>query len=243
MGFSSKSGFFILFFTVSCAKHVKQNNSESYAFFYQSSSVEEKNRYISCNVFADETFRGYVWQDSKSSVHNEECIYLDIVKSPKGLLRNEDLFLQIYPFSIDNEGINYGSSFPIRTVRKPSTNDEEEDILVLSQIIDTYLVETELDLETDHFFLDHVFKICDVGEEWDGLQLVIYERRNSPKEPIPVRVSKFLIPPFLIHPEHFRDTHGEALAAFHPLLEYIPQIKSRPSEYYDLAKNLCISVL
>ena len=225
-------------FMLSCAQKVDLE-MDNQTVIYQASMSEERNPYLSCNQFADETFRGYIWSDSEYSDY-KDCVYIDITDSPKEFLRNEDLFLQIYPFSIKNEEMNYGSSLSIKTMRKNKDNGEA---LVLSQIIDTYLVETELDIEPDYFFLDHFFKVCDLEEEWDGLQFVIYERRKNQEKPAPIRITKFLLPPFLVHPEHFRDVHGDALAAFHPFLEYIPELKSQPSTYYDLAEKICRSIL
>lgn len=224
---------FCSFLMPSCAQKVDSEFGGE-AVIFQSQS-EEREHYSSCNFFADETFRGYIWHDSEGAGYAPDCVNLDIVKSPKEFLRNEDLFLQIYPFSTDDEELKYGASLPIRTIKK----NEDKEVLVLSQIIDTYLVETELQQDTDYFFLDHSFEVCNVGKEWEGLQLVIYERRAEQENAVPIRISKFLLPPFLVHPEHFRETKGSALAAFHPFLEHIPELKSEPSAYYDLAEQMC----
>ena len=228
--------FLFLSFTISCAQKTNQEK-EDHTIIYQSMS-SGKDRYLTCNMFADDTFRGYVWSDSKTPDYKRDCVYIDITKNPKEFLKNEDLFLQIYPFSIVNNEISYGSSLPIKTIKK-FIKDEEKKVLVLSHIIDTYLVETELDLEPDHFFLDHLLEVCDIEEKQGGLQLVIYERRESQEDPAPIRITQFLLPPFLVHPEHFRDANGSALAAFHPFLKYISELKSKPSSYYDLAEKMC----
>ena len=231
-----KSGLFftLLGLFISCAEKRDQAFNEE-AVIYQASLSDEKSQYLTCNVFSDQTFRGYLFSDSESSYIDSECIYLEILKSPQELLKNSDLFLQIYPFKTTKKDIEYGHSLPIKTLKNSS---QTKQAIARSQIIDTHFVETVLDLPTESFFADHYFEICDITEDWEGLQLVIYERRENREVP-PIRISKFLLPPFLIHPEHFRDVKGEALAAFHPFLKYIPELKSRPSAYYRLAEDIC----
>lgn len=222
-----KALIFAVFFLLSCAQKLNLG-SELY--------VNSQESYLSCNQFADDTFRGYIW---KAHYEGENCVSLDITDSPPLLLKNPHLFLQIYPFSMEGEEIVYGSSLPIQTLQKTAKKEDQKP-LILSQIIDLYLVEKELALDPELFFLDHILEVCDVGNSWQGLQLVIYERQADRDEvPLPVRRTKFLIPPFLIHPEHFREEEGEALAAFHPFLDYIPEYQSQPSAYYDLADQIC----
>ena len=190
-----------------------------------------KHKFMTCNFFADESFRGYIYP----SVGDKSCFDIDIAKSPQEFLRNEDLFLQVYPFKIFRDELNYGSAKTIYTVSKYKNSE----VLIQSQIIDNHIIQVELELETDHFFLDHSLQVCDIEEEWDGLQLVIYERREGEKEPAPIRITKFLTPPFLIHPEYFKETKGVSLGAYHPFLDFIPELKSEPKAYYELAENLC----
>lgn len=226
----------ILFFPwiLSCAEKLDFQPEGDETVIYQSGG--EKDQYLSCNRFADETFRGYVWTDSKSSTNTETCITLEITKSPGNLLKNEDLFLQVYPFLIEGEETEYGSSVAIKTIKKEEGGGVT---VVRSQIIDTYLVETELNLDPDYFFIDHFFELCGIEKKWDGIQIVVYKRRANQEKPAPVRITKFLLPPFLVHPEYFREAKGNALAAFHPFLRNISDFKSKPSAYYDLAERMC----
>ncbi|MCZ0932877.1 MAG: hypothetical protein OXJ52_06985 [Oligoflexia bacterium] len=224
--------FFIFLFAgliLSCSQKVTApQTSLDESAVYQSVALNEKN-YMSCNFFADETFRGYIYRSSS----NDNCLHIDITESPKALLRNEDLFLQIYPFRALKDDIEYGFSLPIYTAHKFDT----EEVLIKSQVIDTHLIQVELGLEADHFFLDHVLEICDLDEKWTGLQFVIYERRQE--DSVPIRITKFLKPPFLVHPEYFREKEGSGLAAYHPFLDYIPEFKSEPNRYYKLAEQVC----
>ena len=224
--------FFVCFFIsliLSCShKLTAPPDSLEGRLVYQSVALNEQN-YMTCNFFSDETFRGYIYRPSSDN----NCLHIDITESPKALLRNEDLFLQIYPFRVLKEDIEYGVSLPIHTTHKFDT----EKILIKSQIIDTHLVQVELGLEADHFFLDHVLEICNIDKKWTGMQLVIYERRE--KESVPIRITKFLKPPFLVHPEYHRDREGVGLSAYHPFLDYIPEFKSEPNRYYKLAEQVC----
>ena len=224
---------FFSFFMMSCAQKLNLG-LEGDTIICNKSMGDRENNYMSCNFFADETFRGYVWSDLADS--KPDCVHVKITKYPQELLRNEDLFLQIYPFSIKEGKPRYGESLPIETL-----TENQEEAVVLSQLIDIYLIEKELKLNPDHFFADHILEICKTGEEWEGLQFVIYERRLN-QESAHIRVTKFLIPPFLVHPVLFRDTQGNALAAFHPFFEFIGEFKSKPSSYYDLAEKMCLSL-
>ncbi|MCY4321341.1 MAG: hypothetical protein OXC37_02910 [Bdellovibrionaceae bacterium] len=223
----------LLFFTgvmLSCAQKISLFQASSVDESYNSNPFDSKN-FMTCNLFSDITFRGYVYRPASK----DNCFHLDIIESPKELLKNEDLFLQIYPFRFNEDNIEYGLAKKINTVAKFNT----EDILIQSSIIDTHIVQVELDLESDQFFLDHVLEVCDLDDKWQGLQIVIYERRDASEDAIPIRVTKFLNPPFLIHPEHFREEMGLDLAAYHPFLDYIPKFKSEPTKYYDLAEDFC----
>ena len=220
-----------LFCLLSCSQKVNApGHSLDTALIYQSTSADKKN-YMSCNFFADETFRGFIYH----SPLKENCAYIDITESPKKLLKNEDLFLQIYPFRSHKDEIDYGSSLSIYTVNKFN----KQKVLMKSQVIDTYIVQVELKLEADQFFLDHLLEVCDLDKKWQGLQFVIYERREEEEDPAPIRITKFLIPPLLAHPEYFREQKGSALAAYHPFLDHIPEFKSNPNNYYELADKLC----
>ena len=219
----------LVFFFPSCSKRVEDGDWSIPQF-----SVGEKRHYARCNVFSDETFKGIVWHSSSSK--KSKCVFMEIEKSPEALLKNEDLFLQIYPFSVEEGETKYGSSLAIKTIR-------EKEPLISSQIIDAYLVKTELKWEAENFFWDHFFKLCEIEQHWDGLQLVIYERRENQEEPAPIRISKLLLPPFLIHPGRFKEEKGNSLAAFHPFLEFMPKLKSEMSAYNDLAQKMCQPVL
>ena len=221
-------------FIISCAQKLDREYSTSaYA-----STGDNRPPYFSCNTFSDETFKGSVWSNPKSSRDQNRCIYLEINESPKELLTNEDLFLQMYLFSITDSEMIYSHSPFIRTIKKFEQN-RRADFLIRSHIIDAHLVKTKLKLDPHYFLADHFFEICDIENKWSGLQLVIYQRRGPEELPAKIRITKFLIPPFLIHPEFFKDEKGSALAALHPFLGLIPELRSTPSLYYDYAEEMC----
>ena len=227
---------FLVFCFIACSQKLNLGDLNS---IHGSQSVAG-NQYLSCSSFADKTFHGYIWTADPDS--QKGCIHIDISQYPKELLENADLFLQAYPFSVRNQEMVYGSSLQIHTVPK-FLRDGQRESSPRSYIIDSYFVEIDLGMELDHFFLDHLLKICDIEEKWKGLQLVIYYEKAG-QDPVPIRTSKFLLPPFLIHPEHFREENGEALGAFHPFLEYTSEMKSQSSSsYYDLAEEMCSHIL
>ena len=226
--------FFLLIFAVfmlSCAQQSilsQASVDENRAYSLRES---DKKKFMTCNFFADETFRGYIYRPPSK----KNCFHIDIVESPEELLKNEDLFLQIYPFKILRDELDYGFAQTIYTRSKM----DKERVLIKSQLIDTHIIQVELDLSTDYFFLDHVLEICDLDDKWKGLQLVIYERRQGQEGAVPIRITKFLNPPFLIHPEYFRDRAGMDLTAYHPFLDYISKFKSNPESYYELEERMC----
>lgn len=220
---------FLTGFLLSCAEKVSPDKGRD-NYIYRLPSSDYKNHYMTCNVFADKTFQGYLYDSPR-----ENCLLMEIDKAPKTLFENDSLFLQVYPFKITESGIDYGSSIPIYTLDKSNSQT-----LVESFILDSHIVTIELEKSSDSFFEEHQLEICDLEEEWEGLQLVIYERRSLwEQEPAPLRVSKFLKPPFLIHPEYFRDIKGNELAAHHPFSSYISQYNSEPAQYYELAEDIC----
>ena len=194
----------------------------------------EKSSIFPVMSFLMTLLKGRVWNHSSNA--KPDCVYLEIDSYPTKLFENEDLFLQIYPFSVKEDQIEYGSSLAINTIKKI---EEDDDTLITSQILDAHIVKTELALDPNHFFSDHLLEICGVGTDWEGIQFVIYERRIK-QDSAPIRITKFLIPPFLAHPEHFKHEKGVELAALHPFLELIPEYKSQSQSYYDLAEDICL---
>lgn len=223
----------LLFLFSSCDKTLKVVKNKSQVTVHKSTA--KKQLYFTCNVFADETFHGRITNENENLDKN--CFLLDINKAPKDFLRNETLFLQIYPFLAQNDKFLYGESLRLLTLVK--SEKREKDVIADSNILDTFLVENHLKIDPDYFFLDHIFKICDVRPEWQGLQLVIYKKNIITSKNIPIRTTKILLPPFLIHPQHYKESQGDMLAAYHPFLEMIPDLQSKPSAYYDRAEDIC----
>jgi len=215
---------FLTLFLFSCAEEVPFNTAEEESYIYRLPSSGYKNHYMTCNRIADSTFQGYIYDSPKS-----DCVFIEIDKSPQVLFENDSLFMQIYPFKIDKTDFRYGDSLRIYTLDK-QTNQT----LVESLILDSHIV-MELEKEAPLFFKEHRLEVCGL-QDWEALQIVIYERRAE-EDMAPIRVSKFLKPPFLIHPEYFKDSVGNELAAFHPFSNPLPA--SNSNQYYKLAKQIC----
>ena len=214
-------------FLLSCAQEVKAPEKEEISLAY--ASTGDQNYFMGCQFFADNSFRGYIYNSPQ-----EGCLELEITKSPDSLLQNEDFFIQMYPFTIKNQELSFGPSVPIYTFKK----SDPENPLIKSFIIDSHIVKVDLKLDSHYFFEDHKFSICDLDEEWEALQMVIYERRER-QDPIPIRTTRMLIPPFLVHPEYFKEQRGELLAPYHPFFKLIAQYPSEPQVYYDRAEEMC----
>ena len=183
---------------------------------------------MTCNLITSNTFQGYIYDSPRKN-----CVFLEIDKGPKSLFEDNSLFIQVYPFKMNEKSLSYGDSLRIYTLDR-KTNQT----LVESLILDAHIVNLELKKEGLLFFQEHRFEVCNVGEEWNGLQIVIYERRSD-EDSAPIRISKFLKPPFLIHPELFGNDKGNELMAYHPFSSYIPDFKTDPAQYYKLAEEIC----
>ena len=220
----------LIFFLFSCAEKVSTQEKQEQSYIYRLPSSDYKNHYMTCNLFTDKTFQGYIYDSPR-----ENCVFLDIDKAPKALFEKDYFFLQMYPFKVTDSEIDYGASLRIYTLDKANNQT-----LVESFILDFHIVQLELEKEATLFFEEHRFEVCGLGQEWEGLQMVIYERRNQrDQDPVPIRVSKFLKPPFLIHPEYFRDSKGNELAAYHPFSSSISDVNSNPNQYYERAEEIC----
>ena len=222
---------FLCFVLLACAQEVSLKDEEK-PFIYRFSSSNRKNHYMTCNLLRDNTFQGYLYSSSK-----DNCVLLEIDNSPKGLFKDDSLFVQIYPFKASADDISYGKALRIYTIERLNSR-----LLVESFILDNYIVTLELEKEESSFFKEHKFELCGLNDQWDGIQIVVYERRSyRGDDPIPVRISKVLKPPFLIHPEFFRDVKGNNLGKYHPFLNYISEFNSDPNQYYEWVEQICKS--
>ena len=218
---------FLCFILLACAQEVSLQDEEK-NFIYQASSSNQKNHYMTCNLLRDNTFQGYLYSSSK-----DNCRLLEINNSPKDLFRDDSLFVQIYPFKAAENDMSYGKELRIYIMERLNGR-----LLVESFVLDNYIVKVELEKEESSFFKEHKLELCGLDEQWDGIQIVVYERRSyRGDKPIPVRISKVLKPPFLIHPEYFRDVRGNNLVKYHPFFNYISELNSDPNQYYDWAKQ------
>ena len=214
-------------FLLSCATETTESESQETSMIY--ASTGEQNYFMSCQFFADTSFRAYIYNSDQ-----EGCVYLEITESPPALLERNDLFIQIYPFTSTNQELKYGSSVPIYILQKSDSAES----LMKSFIIDSHIIKVDLKQDSHRFFEDHKLAVCNLEEQWEALQIVIYERRSY-QDSLPIRTSKMLIPPFLVHPEYFKEQNGELLAPYHPFFDLIPQYQSDPQAYYDRAEEMC----
>jgi len=210
---------------LSCAQEVSLQREEQQSYIYRLPSLPYKNHYMTCNRIADNTFQGYVYDSPRA-----HCVFVEIDKAPQSLFKEEELFIQFFPFKKGESDFSYGNSLRIYTL-----NRETNQTLVESHLLDYYIVNLELEKEASQFLQENRFEICDL-ENWDGLQIVIYQKRDEDTS-TPIRVSQFLKPPFLIHPEYFRDNKGSELVAFHPFLNTSDDLS--PLSYYEKAEQTC----
>ncbi len=214
---------------LSCAEKV-QKTEEDFASVY-ASTVPIEGRFLKCNTFSDNTFHGKV----KLVENKKDCIDLKILKYPDSFFNTEQFFLQAYPLSLKDGVSKYGKSLSFTVYE----NGEDSIPLVQSSIIDSFLVEKDIKSSTKNFFQEHYFRICDVTQDWDMVQLVTYLRKDGKSNP--ARLTKFLIPPFLSNPSHFKQDKGDDLGVYHPFFDLKNSFQIEPSSYYQFSQSLCSS--
>ena len=237
LGFSEKVGMrlyligFLAVFSLSCSEKVDYIE-EDFAAIY-ASTVDTNGRILQCNSFNDDTFRGKV----RPVENKKRCFDIKISKYPDNFFNTENTFLQIYPSSVTEDATKHGKSLPIDIYK----NGDDSAPLVQSKIIDSYLVNEEIKTSTKSFFDNHYFRLCDLTQDWDIIQLVIYLRRSNYDEPSPIRITKFLLPPFLANPNHFKQERGDALWVYHPFFKIQNSLQIEPSSYYKISESACNS--
>ena len=217
---------------LSCASKQEFKGGEDPAGMYAASHSAE-SVYLRCNAFSDDTFQGIVAVEEGLN-DDRACALVNIVHFPANFFESDKLFLQAYPFAEKRRKLSYGPSLDIEIYDR-----NERSLLITTKIIDLFLIERKLQKDKKSFFEDHYFQFCGADPEWEGMQLVIYLRKDEGKS-TPLRITKFLLPPFLAHPRHFQEEKGDILAAFHPFLSLgggsdMPQ----PETYYEEAKEFC----
>jgi len=209
---------------LSCA--VKVEYEEDFTSVHES-SLETEGRILKCNSFSDKTFRGQV------ELAQPGCINMTILEYPQNMFNKETVFVQAYPFVLENDRLNYGSSLTI------DIHDiDSEKFVFQTKLIDAYLIQEEIQFDSiESFFQKNYFQFCDIGD-WDALKLVVYLRQEEHSPGI-LRETSFLIPPFLANPNHFRQERGEGLFPYHPFFKVKNSLQIEPSSYYTLSQSLC----
>ena len=205
-----------------------------------------------CSYFRDDTFYGEVEAVfSASGQYDSSCVEIRIFDSPERLFEIENLFVQAYPFRFEKEKEVYGLALNIDVYEKGYAF--EEDPLFSTKIIDSHSVETISSSSTD-FFRDHEFKFCVKDlTKWDAMQLVVYFESEEESDAYgngngkgvkkikhsPIRITRFLIPPFLSHPTYFQKEEGNALAIYHPFLSSDKKEDLASSYFVEQAQAIC----
>ena len=200
------------------------------------------SRYMKCNIFADETFRGEVTVASdKKENYISGCFDINIFKSPENLFKENTRLLQAFPMNIKNEEEIFGKALTMKVYHKERGQDEPPSLV--ARAIDRQSINSRLKASsTKHFFKDYKLQICDIDpEQWKALQLVVY--RDNLGKNTPIRTTKFLLPPFLSDPNEYNDREEKGLAALHPLLsqrmEATRDGDSEDSDFHQHASSLC----
>ena len=224
------SGLFCFFILLIACAQRQQIDRSSFVMTQASESV--RSGHMSCNAFSDETFYGRLKPSSQ-----EGCFDLEILEYPSNLFEEGLVFLQLYPFSAQNENIFYGPSLAMKIYKKGWLSKDVA--LIKTPLISADIIERELQTSKSDFFKNHYIKACPDDPSWEAIQLVLYLKKDSESSPIPLRVSPFLLPPFLLHPQEFRDQKGNQLAVYHPFLGVLHNQEASYSSYHDLSKEMC----
>ena len=199
---------------VSCAKKTDFDGDSLI-----SSSRSESGRYLKCNVFADETFRGRVTigSDEKGN-YNFGCFDIDITESPESLFKTNSLFLQAYPLTVKRgkDEFDFGPPLELRIYDQESKTGPP---VRVSKVIDRKSIRQKISEDSvDGFFDRYRIQVCNIDPgKWEGMQLVVYHEEEARRSK-PIRVTKFLLPSFLSDPKEFGRVKEEKLVALHPFL-------------------------
>ena len=225
--------FSLIFCLFNCSDRKDFEDGENVVFQY-ASTVSDQDPFLKCNIFSDETFQGKVRPDiTPVGKYNPDCVRVDISKAPASLFKTEDLYLQAYPFSFENKERTYGPSLDIKIYKKSAKN--LDDMLFKAHLVDKHLIEKSIKSSSESFFNDHYLKFCGMGEKWEGMQLVVYF--EGEEKTLPVRVTRFLTPPFLSDPYQFELQKGIQFSALHPFLKLKGQ--KEVFEFNDLSSYIC----
>lgn len=181
-----------------------------------SSSRSESDRYLKCNAFADETFRGRVKINSdKEGNYNFDCFDIDIIENPESLFKNDSLFLQAYPLTVKRgkDEFDFGKALELKIYDQESKTASP---VLVSKVIDRKSIRQISEDSVDGFFKRYRVQVCHIDpKKWEGMQLVVYQEEEARRSK-PIRVTKFLLPSFLSDPKEFGRVKEEKLAALHP---------------------------
>ena len=178
------------------------------------SSLNKPQSYLKCNIFSDETFHGHVSTDVENK-QAQTCVVVNILKFPTNIFDEDSLFIQAYPFTYtDGDEIEYGESLRIKGFYKYG---ESKKNFFESNLIDKKFIQ-EMQSTPKDFFSDHYLKFCGLDPKYPAMQLVIYHKGEK-QQAIPIRVTKFLLPPFSTNPEDFEKEQGENLLPFSPFTQ------------------------
>ena len=216
--------------------HCAKRDDSISVFNLNSQAPSEHN--TQCNPFSDETFHGEAKAVfSASGQYDPSCVQVEIFKGPSSLFEVDNLFLQAYPIRFNRGEFNSGLALNIE-IYQPL----QKKPLLVSELLDAQIIK-KLDSSTSNeFFRKHYFKLCseDLGQ-YRAVQLVVYfedKEKETDKNSV-VRTTRFLLPPFLSHPTHFKKSEGKALAALHPFLTSKKKEELGSEHFYQLANSIC----
>ena len=160
----------------------------------------------------------------KKANYSPSCVDLEIKEVPESLFQENLTFVQVYPLFIRGEQTEFGASLLFEPISKTDLMSvgETSDVLDLD-----FIKSVAGNSDPKTFFQRNYLRLCGLDEKWEALQLVIYlERTTQPdkdgekpvKTNLPIRITRFLIPPFFTHPGTFEEQKGLGLLALHPHL-------------------------
>ena len=165
---------------------------------------------------------------------------MQIFKSPIGLFEVNNLFVQAYPVRFFQGELESGFALDIEIYKRDKRLEEKP--LLTSDLLDAQLAKSLDSFSSNEFFRKHYFKFCsDELEKYKAVQLVVYfeDKEKEENKNSAVRTTRFLLPPFLSHPAHFKKQEGNALAAHHPFLTSKRKEELGSQHFHQLADSIC----
>lgn len=164
---------------------------------------------------------------------------------PNDLMRDGDLYFQIYPWRIDSNGSRQVSNVPLSFYfiqRGTGTINTPQPINYISlDQVNNVISSNNLSnrgIDANNFFTHHNLILLNVDLQFDAILMVLYRKKSEGNSDV-VGTADALIPAFYANPNSYKEKNPYPdLYNLHPLKAYAGSY-SNDKEYQNLADQIC----